>query len=231
MTKAVVPSPKLALTFVASTRTTVSGPTRARSKANDPVRRCPASESTTFVPSTRRYGPAGSDRPTTWLPTWTEVETAAPVVLTASEKVPLKPSGATTPGRATVTVPLTRPATPAVVTTNRPLPALRCTPAVVVPRSSATSVAKTRTVLGAALPGGADGESGPLTCSKPKTPCRLLLPKVSVASDPVVPTCTRSDWAGMPAWSAVVVLIRSAIVGALMLTPGTANVRPAVTLP
>ena len=93
------------------------------------------------------------------MPTRTDSDTAPAVVLMATLKVPLKPSGATTPGIATVTVPAMRPASPAGFSTNRPLPFVRWTPASVVPRCSATLVANTRTVFGGWVPAGAPGLS------------------------------------------------------------------------
>ena len=60
VTKFVVPSPNAALTFVASTRTTLPAPVVADSNANEPLIRWPAKVSSRLSAETRRYGPAGS---------------------------------------------------------------------------------------------------------------------------------------------------------------------------
>ncbi len=68
-------------------------PTVADSNTNEPVMRWPAKASSMLSPETRRNGPAGSASETVWPPTVTCSLTAAPVVLTATPKVPVNVTG------------------------------------------------------------------------------------------------------------------------------------------
>ena len=122
VTKFVVPSPNAALTFVTSTRTTLPALVVADSNTNEPLIRWPAKVSSRLSAVTRRYGPAGSASDAVPICS----ETAAPVVLTATAKVPLNLTGS--PGILTATVPSTRPAMPVGRITNSAVPPVSSTP-------------------------------------------------------------------------------------------------------
>ncbi len=127
-------------------------------------------------------------------PSTTTVSVTARVpVLTATVSVPTR----TAPGIVTVIVPPSRPAIPAGARTNRPLPLRTWTPPVALPRSISTPVAKTRVVLGGAVPAGAVGLSAPVTCSKPKTPRTDWPAMVIVALLVRVPSWRRREPAAM----------------------------------
>ena len=91
------------------------------SKTKSPLTRCPATISATPTPVTRTNGPAGTSTETVVPPTTNDWATAAPVVLTASEKEPLsvKPAPA-----AMLTAPASDPASPPLAAISRPLIAL-----------------------------------------------------------------------------------------------------------
>ena len=212
-TKSVTPSPKPALTFLAIILTTVSSsPLPAMpsapavdvcSKAKSPLTYCPSISRFTSLPSTRRYGPAGSASVIFCSPILNCSLTALDVVLIDNPKVPSKLT-AVSPGMANVTVPESSPATPAGVRTKKPDPSVSRTPAssskfnsvpLLSPRNRPTFVAAIRTILGATAPGllCAWGLNSAVTCSKAKSPVRVwprMVILVPIAS-------TRIDSAGI----------------------------------
>ena len=113
--KFVVPSPKAALAFVTSTRTTSSVPTFAFSSTTSADARWPPTSILTPVACTRRYGPAG--RMSDWPPNCSL--TARIVVLIAMLNAPVR--------NGTVTVASSWPARPACVTTKMPCPSVTVT--------------------------------------------------------------------------------------------------------
>ena len=148
VTKFVVPSPNAALTFVTSTRTTLPALVVADSNTNEPVIRWPANVSSRLSAVTRRNGPAGSASETVPICS----ETAAPVVLTATAKVPLNLTGS--PGILTATVPSTRPAMPVGRITNSAVPPVSSTPAPAAssPMNRCTFVAETLMIFAGVAP-------------------------------------------------------------------------------
>ena len=96
-----------------------------RSTTRSPRRLWPSTVSTMPVPSKRTYGPALTSRATAVPPTSTLAVTGSVVVLTARVRAPVSVVPA---GRVTTRVPEMRPATPAAVTSRRPLPPVIRTP-------------------------------------------------------------------------------------------------------
>ena len=213
VTKFVVPSPKAALAFVRSTRTTLSAPTVAFSRTTSAEARWPPMSMLMPVPWTRRYGPAGrvsDSEPSCSL-------TARIDVLIATPNVPVR-NGA-------VTVASSLSGEPVSVTTKMPCPFVTVTtPA----RSKCTLLAAMRIVFGGSVPGGACGLSVPVTCSNSKSPPSVMPP--TVISSPSA--LTRMVCAGIAGDvdATGVVLISSVNVPGLIETPGrvkaSAHVRP-----
>ena len=158
------PFPKDALTFRARTRTISEVPTGvAFSKTKSPRICWPWKENSRPLPSMRRYGPAGRLRVTRLAAAATNwSEKAAVVVLTASEKLPVKFSVLAAPVL-TVSVSEIRPARPAAVRTRYPFPFVTWTPAFAAwsPRKSERFVTLIRTTFDAGVPGGACGLTWP----------------------------------------------------------------------
>ena len=111
-------------------------------------------------------------------------------------KVPLNWTGRS-PGTTKVTVPPTRPASPPAVITKTASPfGERVTPAVAVPSERVSADAISTVVLGATVPAGAPGATGPRTCEKTKTPLRVWSRSPVSPGVASVPTCTRTELGG-----------------------------------
>ena len=182
-TKSVVPLPRRSETFAAATRTVVRatppgvvGVLVERSKEKSPLRLWPAMVRLMFVPSTRRYGPAGKSTINVSPPTRMRSFTRAVVLLMARPSVPEKPIS----GIATVAS--MRPAMPAGVSTNAPSPPLSTTKSVVPsPMRRPTCETPMRTTRWPAAF---------VTCSKAKLPVRVWPRISSVAGWPTVRPAT-----------------------------------------
>ena len=173
------------------TTSAVPAPSVVRVKVTSPETRWPAMASWMPVPSTRRYGPAGRSScctPPSRLRLWL---TRIPVELSATPRVPLKLTAS--PGTTRATVPLIRPATPALVSARNAVPSVTRTPAVAVPRVRRTSVATSWTLTGGFVAAGAPGMTVPVTWERTNTPATVWPATVSSAGVAAVPIWTRTE--------------------------------------
>ena len=95
------------------------------------------------------------------------------------------------PGTRTVTVPLNRAAAPWLLSTIAPVPCVRWTLAVVVPRVSSRSLTAIRTTVRGSVPGGAFAPTGRVTCSIAKVP-RSVCCRTVTSTGMAEPSTTRT---------------------------------------
>ena len=128
-----------------------------RSTTRSPRRLWPSTVSTMPVPSKRTYGPALTSRATAVPPTSTLAVTGSVVVLTARVRAPVSVVPA---GRVTTRAPEMRPATPADVTSRRPLPPVIRTPLPPAPMLRSTRFRPIVVTVGSADGGPLDHDVG-----------------------------------------------------------------------
>ena len=219
VTTSVVPSPRWRLTFVAA-RTRPAG---VCSNAKLPARVCPSTDSVTFVPEMRTYGPVGRSTRSWRPPTVTVSVTAAPVLLIETPNVPesVIPAGSIEPR---LTVPESWPATPSGRMSRTPCAfvttcwsaelRLMSTPVAAIVRRFWPSVF--------------------VTCSTTKLPRRLASPSVTLTSSPSIrkngPASSRVWAASLSVTGWPVVLTTTARVPASVTGP-SASEAPSVNRP
>ena len=180
VTKFVVPSPNAALTFVTSTRTTLSALVVDRlehERAGDPLA---GERELEVVAVTRRNGPAGSVEATSAADGQRLARRRRPVVLSATPKVPLNSTGspgilnrdgaldaAREPGRAE------DEQRGAVLDHDAGVVALDRVVVAAGAEEEADAGGADADELRATVPAGACGLTGAVTCSKVKSPCSV----------------------------------------------------------